>query len=104
MSEHASHTISKTTYLSVFVALLVLTALTVYTANFDLGAWNTPVALSIALIKAAMIILYFMHARFSTWLTRTVIVGGFFFLVIMLGLTFADYVSRETVSPLPYLQ
>lgn len=92
---HAHPTISPATYLLVLVALVIGTVVTVWTASMDLGAFNTPVALAIAIGKAALIILYFMHIRYSTWLTRTVVIGSFFFLIVLFGLTFADYFTRE---------
>jgi cytochrome c oxidase subunit IV len=104
MNEGSSHDISTATHLGVFVALLILTGVMVWTATVNLHGWNTTLALGIAGVKGTLIILYLMHARFSSWLVRATIAGGFFFLIIMFGLTFADYVSRETVSPLPYLQ
>ncbi len=82
-------------YFAVFGALLVGTWLTVWIAEKDLGAWNTPVALGIACTKATLVVLYFMHVRASSkvvWLAAAI---GFVFLVILLGFTISDYATRE---------
>jgi cytochrome c oxidase subunit IV len=103
MSEHAHPTIPKWIYFAVLAVLVVGTIVTVLTARIDLGVWNTPVALAIAVFKASLIILYFMHIRFSSWLSRTIVIGSFFFLVVMFGLTFADYFTRHQVHGVPSL-
>lgn len=100
---HAHHSISATTCLLVFAALVVGTVATVWTASMDLGAFNTPVALAIAVGKATLIILYFMHVLYSKWLTRTVVIGSFFFLLVLFGLTFSDYLTREKTHEIPSL-
>ena len=86
--------ISERAYYAVFAALLVLTLTTYEAARADLGRWNTPVGLAIAAGKAVLIVLYFMHARYSTRLTRVVIGAGLFWLGILLVLTMSDYVTR----------
>ena len=93
MSEHI---VSKKVYYVIFGALMVLTALTVWVANIDLGSekLNTVVALAIAVTKAMLVVLYFMHVRYSSRLTWVVVAGGFLWLLIMVGLTLSDYLSR----------
>jgi cytochrome c oxidase subunit 4 len=93
MSEHI---VSKKVYYVIFGALMVLTALTVWVANIDLGSekLNTVVALAIAVTKAMLVVLYFMHVRYSSRLTWVVVAGGFLWLMIMVGLTLSDYLSR----------
>ncbi|HLL75544.1 MAG TPA: cytochrome C oxidase subunit IV family protein [Pyrinomonadaceae bacterium] len=93
MSEHI---VSKTVYFLIFGALMVLTVLTVVAANFDLGneAINTSIALTIAVAKAVLVILYFMHVRYSPRLTWVVVVSGFLWLFIMIALTMSDYLTR----------
>ena len=86
--------ISERAYYAVFAALLVLTVTTYGAARVDLGRWNTPVGLGIAAGKAALIGIYFMHARYSTRLTRVVIGAGLFWLGILLVLTLSDYLTR----------
>lgn len=81
-------------YVSVFLALMVLTGLTVVVAYFDLGLLNTPVALAVAVLKASLVVLIFMGVRHNTPLTKVVVVSGFLWLFILFGLTMADYLTR----------
>ena len=95
MSTHTSHIITPTsTYVAVFVGLIILTGLTYVAAINDFGALNTPIALGIAVLKASLVVIYFMGVRYNTPLTKVVVVAGFFGLLIMFGLTMGDYVSR----------
>jgi cytochrome c oxidase subunit 4 len=83
------------TYLAVFFALLVGTALTVYASGLDLGRFNAPVALTIASIKATLVALFFMHIKgASEKLTKLVVISALFFLLLLLGLTMTDYATR----------
>jgi cytochrome c oxidase subunit 4 len=91
MSEQAH---SRRPYYLVFGALMVLTALTYWVATLDLGPLNDVVALGIAVTKAVLVILIFMHVRHSTRMTKLTIAAGFFWLAIKLALTLADYVTR----------
>jgi cytochrome c oxidase subunit 4 len=91
MSEHI---VPKSTYYTIFAALMVGTAITVAVAFVDLGALNTVVALTIACTKAALVVLFFMHVKYSTRLTWAVVVGSVFWLGIMLALTLSDYLTR----------
>jgi cytochrome c oxidase subunit 4 len=95
MSEHVA---PKTLYYLVFAALIVGTGLTVLAAEVDLGVLNNIVMLAIACTKAALVILFFMHVRWSTRLTWVVVASGFFWLLIMFGLTMSDYISRGWVE------
>ena len=63
---------------------MVLTAVTVWVANLDLGRWNAIVALSIAVLKATLVVLYFMHVRYSSRLTWIFVGAGFFWLGILI--------------------
>ena len=91
MSGHLS---PKSTYYAIFGALMVFTAITVGVAFVNLGRLNFPVAIAIAITKATLVILFFMHAKYSSRLTKLVIGGAFFFLAILLSLTMTDYLSR----------
>ena len=82
------------TYVNIFVALLVLTAATYVVATYDFGFLNTPIALAVAILKASLVVIYFMGVRYNTPLTKVVVVSGFFWLVIMFGLTLNDYLTR----------
>lgn len=90
-SEHES---SVRTYLLVFAALLILLAFTVGAAYLDLGIWSIVLAMTIATVKALLVILYFMHARYSTRLIWLFAGLGFAWLGIMIVLTLSDYLSR----------
>lgn len=90
----ATHEVPLRTYFAVFGVLMTLTALTVFAAMQDLGPLNTVVALVIACTKAVLVVLYFMHVRYSTKLTWAVIVGGFFWLLLLLLMTLSDYLTR----------
>ena len=91
MSEHV---VSVKIYLAVFVTLLVMTAATTAISAVDLGPWNTVVALGIAVFKATLVVLFFMHAKYSPRLTHMVILAGLFWLALLLLLTFSDFASR----------
>jgi cytochrome c oxidase subunit 4 len=84
-------------YYAVFAALIVGTALTVAVAFVDLGALNNVLMLGIAMTKALLVILFFMHVRWGTRLTWVVAASGFFWLLILFGLTMTDYLSRGWV-------
>ena len=81
-------------YLVIFVALLLGTALTTAIAFVDLGPFNVVVMLLIAFTKAALVILFFMHVKFTSRLTQIAAVSGFAWLVIMIGLTLSDVLTR----------
>jgi cytochrome c oxidase subunit IV len=91
MSGHVS---PKTTYYAIFGALMVLTAVTVTIAFINLGPLNFPVALGIAILKATLVILFFMHVKYSSQLTKLICGTAFFFLFVLFGLTLSDYLSR----------
>ena len=94
MSEHIT---SPKVYILVFLALMVLTAITVAVAFMELGPLNDVVALSIAVTKASLVVLYFMHVRHSTPLTKLVVVAGFLWLILLIALTLADYYTRGMI-------
>lgn len=81
-------------YFTIFGSLMVLTAVTVAVAFVNLGSLNFPVALSIAILKATLVILFFMHVKYSSRLTKLICGGAFFFLIVLFGLTLTDYLSR----------
>ena len=91
-SEH--HVVSWKLYALIFAALCVLTAVTVLVTGFDFGPFNLIVAMGVAITKASLVVLYFMHARYSPRLTGVVIVASIAFFVILVFLTWTDYVSR----------
>lgn len=91
----SSHLVSPWVYLAVFGLLVGLTALTVAAAFQDLGAWSTPVALLIALGKATLIALYFMHLRWGARLDVILFVAGLLWLALLLGFTAMDFATRR---------
>jgi len=91
-------------YIGIFLTLMVMTAITVAVAYVNLGQLNKVVALGIASFKATLVVLYFMHVKYQSRLTKLVVVTGFFFLAILLGMTMIDYGSREWVNPPAILQ
>ena len=93
MSQH--HVVSWKLYLGIFAVLSVLTIATVAAAGQDFGAFNTPIALAIAATKATLVILFFMHVKYSGRLTMLVLSAGFVFLLLLIIFTGADYVSRS---------
>jgi cytochrome c oxidase subunit IV len=94
-SEHSEHIVSPVIYIAIFSALLVGTGLTAWAAFQNFGQFNIVIALGIATIKATLVVLYFMHARYSPKRTQLVIVCAIFWLAIMLSLTLADYQTRQ---------
>jgi len=92
--EHSEHIVKPGTYLVIISTLLFLTGLTVTAAYRDLGKYNIVVALAIATLKATLVVLFFMHAKYSPRRTQLVILSGIFWLAILLFMTLSDYVSR----------
>src|ERR671939_2001169 len=97
MSEHI---VQRKVYFVIFGALMVFTALTVFAAFNDLdyifpGA-NTVLALTIAVFKATLVVLYFMHVRYSARLIHVIVVAGIFWPAIMFVLTASDYLTRPS--------
>jgi cytochrome c oxidase subunit IV len=93
----SGHVAPKSMYYLVFTALIVGTALTVGVAFLDLGALNNVLMLGIACTKALLVILFFMHVRWSPRLTWLVVASGFFWLLILFGITMTDYLTRGMV-------
>lgn len=88
------HFVPLRVYFAVFAALLFFTFVTVWVAFIDLGALNNVIMLTIACTKALLVILYFMHARYSTRLTQVFVAAGFVWLLILLAFTLSDYMTR----------
>jgi cytochrome c oxidase subunit IV len=91
----SEHIVSPKIYFAIFAALLLFTGITVWAAFQNFGKLNIVIALGIATIKATLVVLYFMHARYSPKRTQLVIVCSIFWLAIMLVLTLADYRTRS---------
>jgi cytochrome c oxidase subunit IV len=92
--EHHEHIVPPSVYIVIIITLLCLTALTVVAAYADLGPFNIVVALVIATVKASLVVLFFMHAKYSPKRTKLVIMAGIFWLLILLFMTLSDYFTR----------
>jgi cytochrome c oxidase subunit IV len=103
-TDHEPHIVSPFTYLAILLALLVGTGLTVWASYIDLGEWhiapglvlfwNPVVALAIACTKMTLVVLFFMHVKYSPKLTKLTVMSGFFIFLVLIGMTLADYFSR----------
>lgn len=85
-------------YITIFMVLMVLTGVTVGAAYVDLGFLNLPVAVAIACVKATVVVLYFMHVKYSSRIVQLTAVTGFFFLIVLFGITMGDYFTRNIVA------
>lgn len=90
----SQHIIPTRVYYTIFLSLMVLTALTVWVAFQDFGAFNNVLAIGIACTKATLVVLYFMHVRYSGKVVWLFVIGGILFLLILFGITMGDYLSR----------
>ena len=90
----SEHIVQPRTYFMVFGALLVGTVITVAAATVNFGPLNDVIAMAVAVTKAMLVILFFMHVRYSPRLIGVIVAGMFFWLAIMLVITFSDYLSR----------
>jgi len=93
-NEHVHTIVGPRVYTAILFALLLGTALTVWASFIDLGFWNPIIALAIATTKATLVVLYFMHVRYSSKLTMLTIGAGIFMFLTLISLTLADYISR----------
>jgi cytochrome c oxidase subunit 4 len=96
----SGHVVPKKLYILVFTALIVLTGLTTGVAFINLGKWNTVAALVIAVCKASLVVLFFMHLRWSSNLLRIVVASSLLWLAILIGLTLSDVFTRDW-TPVP---
>ncbi len=93
-THHAHVVVSPKVYVVIFSLLLVFTAITVGASYLELGVFNAVVALAIAVIKAVLVILFFMHVRYSSKLTMLTVGAGFFTFIVLITMTMTDYISR----------
>jgi cytochrome c oxidase subunit 4 len=102
--EDAPHIVSPAIYLTILLSLLVFTGLTVWASYIDLGEWhvaqgitifwNPVVALAIACTKMTLVVLFFMHVKYSAKLTKLTVAAGFFVFLVLMSMTMTDYMSR----------
>ena len=104
-SHGAGHISPISLYVTIFLALMVLTGVTVGAAYVDLGQFNFLVAMIIAVFKASLVVWYFMHVKYQSKLTKLTVATGLFFLAILLGLMLVDYGSKTgppgIMAPMP---
>ena len=93
MPADGEHIVPTRVYYTIYGILLLFTYLTVQIAFFDLGVLNTIAAVTIAVLKATLVALFFMHVKYATRLTWAVIAGGVFWLLILLTII-GDYLTR----------
>lgn len=93
---HASetHIVSPKLYVAIFLILLALTATTTAASYVDLYVFNVVVALAIAVLKASLVVLFFMHVKYSPKLTKLTVISGLFVFLGLMTMTLADYISR----------
>ena len=96
MSEHEEeqHIVGPKVYAVIGLTLLVLTATTCAISYVELGVFNAVVALAIAVLKASLVVLFFMHVKYSSKLTKLTIASGLFIFLGLISMTMADYISR----------
>jgi cytochrome c oxidase subunit IV len=94
-TKHEHHVVGPKTYGLILGALLVLTATTTGAAYLDLGVFNPVIALGIACFKAVLVILFFMHIRYSSRLMMLTVGAGFFTFLVLITMTLSDYISRN---------
>jgi cytochrome c oxidase subunit 4 len=92
--EHEHHIVTPAVYVAVLFALLAGTALTVWASFWELGILNPIIALAIATTKMILVVLYFMHVKYSPRLTKLTVASGVFMFLVLISLTLADYISR----------
>ena len=96
MSEHNEHHIvPKSVYYLVFLTLIVMTWVTAFVSTVDLGRFNVFVALSIAIFKASLVILFFMHVKYGTRLTKMIVLAGVYWLILLLFIVMMDLWTRN---------
>jgi cytochrome c oxidase subunit 4 len=93
-THHEEHIVSPKVYLAIGAALLVLTATTTGVSYIDLGSFNAVVALAIACTKMTLVVLFFMHVKYSSKLTMMTVASGFFTFIVLIMMTMTDYISR----------
>ena len=93
-----SHIVPPKTYITIWASLMLLLLLTWGIAQVNLGTFNIVAALTIAVTKMLLVILFFMHVRYSKPLTWLFVAAGFIWLLIMIDLTLSDYLTRGLVK------
>ncbi len=92
--EDEHHIVSWRVYLAIVLILLAATGTTAAVSYVDLGIFNAVVALAIGVTKATLVVLFFMHVKYSTKLTKLTVASGIFTFLVLIGMTLADYITR----------
>jgi cytochrome c oxidase subunit 4 len=92
--ENEQHIVSPVTYLIIFFSLLVGTALTIAASYWDVGPWNPVIAIGIACAKATLVVLFFMHIKYSSKLMKLTVGAGLFTFLVLVGMSLSDYFTR----------
>jgi cytochrome c oxidase subunit 4 len=93
-TENEQHIVSPKVYFLIFLALLVGTAITIGASYVEMGPWNPVVAIAIACVKATLVVLFFMHIKYSSKLMKLTVGAGLFTFLILVGMSLADYFTR----------
>jgi cytochrome c oxidase subunit 4 len=102
--EYIEHHVPKSTYFTVFGGLMALTLITAAVAFVDLGRLNVVVALAVAVLKASMVVLFFMHVKYSPTLIKLVIVAALVWLAFLFGIVLSDYLTRGWLMAPPIVR
>ena len=94
----SSHIAPISMYVGIWAALMIFTGVTVFAATIELNVFNIVLALLIATIKGTLVVLFFMHLRYSTKLTMVTVVAAIFFLLILFSLSMTDYLTRDWLT------
>ena len=97
-TESVRHIVPAKLYVTIWAILMAMTITTVLVSRVEIGPFNVVVALVIATIKATLVVLFFMHLRYSPKLTMATVVAAMFFLFLLLGLTMTDYLTRAWLT------
>jgi len=93
--QHAEdHIVSPAVYAVILGALLIGTAITIAASYLEMGPWNPVVAIAIACAKATLVVLFFMHIKYSSKLMKLTVGAGVFTFLILVGMSLSDYFSR----------
>jgi cytochrome c oxidase subunit 4 len=92
--EHEHHVTPPIVYMVIFGCLLVLTGVTVGASFIEMGVFNPIIALAIGVVKATLVVLFFMGVKYSTKLTKLTVFAGLFTFLVLIGMTLSDYISR----------
>ena len=97
MSENKHHIIPLSTYIAVFISLIIMTIITIISSQYDFGSLNIIIALFIATFKSSLVLLFFMHLYYDNKINMALIIGSVLFLAVFIGLTMIDVTRRQDI-------